>query len=131
MIILYVALAAFVFWVIGKVADNMGSYHIDGFPWYIMSITATMVAVIMLVTVPIGRADHGAQVHAMKALEIQLAESRDFDPLERATIQNKVATYNTWLAKAKYYRTTMWKLWYPSEVDTAGYINQREELNIG
>ena len=70
-----------------------------------------------LIVKPMGDVKIKAQIWEFKSIRLTLKTARaNENNLEVAAIQTKVMDANAWLARKKYYKTTLLSWWVPSDV---------------
>lgn len=93
-----------VLWIIALSKDTEGPFF--------LSLIASILYGIMLLTIPLSRLDYGANIAAFKAIEASRGEPGN---IEAAAWRLKVAETNAWLARTQYnYR--YFDIWIPAEV---------------
>ncbi len=110
--VLILLLAVFV--ALGIVAFVVEPYD-DGLVDMSMVVCA-IVLLLILMTIPINRADVRTQLAQRDALQQSYTELRE-NPLEMATVGKDIAKWNAWLARAKYWNGTQWSWWWPDDVN--------------
>ena len=95
--------------------DNYDDAHFAG------GLVATIAGVILLlalVAIPLTKLEIHAGIQQVEAVRLTVEAARENGAtLESAAIQIKVAEMNEWIARIQYYRTTVFDIWYPTEID--------------
>jgi len=95
----------------------------DGIDWIeipsiVIGITAGILLLAALMGLPLCRLDVYADIEQFGAVKNTVENARfRGDDFENATLQHKVIEANAWLAKTKYYNTTIFEIWIPDEVN--------------
>jgi len=73
---------------------------------------------ICLISIPLSRLSVYAGIEQVEAVRLTVESVReDGIPLESAAIQIKVAEMNQWLASAQYWRSSVFNIWWPKEIE--------------
>jgi len=99
------------------------SVLVNGIDWLeipstVIGVIAGVLLLIALISLPIERLDNHAQIVEFNAIKTTVEEARKRgNDFENAALQQKIITANGWLAKAKYYNTTVFDIWVPDKVN--------------
>lgn len=71
----------------------------------------------VIAALPIYHFETGAEIDAFKAVQITIEQARKSNVnFETVAIQHKIIECNKWLAKKKYYNSSIMDLWVPDEI---------------
>jgi len=105
-----------VLFIIGLVLNRSWKTSEVGF---ILSLLSGLVLFIALLALPISRMDTVSESRQFEAVRATITDARENGvPLESAAIQMKVVERNEWLAGAKYWRETIFRIWVHPIVDS-------------
>jgi hypothetical protein len=81
----------------------------------ILSVSSLLISV---GTAPVSHYIYRSEIQGFESVRQTIDRARlDGAEIESAAIQLKIAEQNAWLAKVKYWNTTVFGLWVPNEVD--------------
>lgn len=108
----------FVVFCVGLLIHKYGDWdwHFAG---TLIAFISGLVMLMCVITIPVSRMEDRARIASIVALRDTglKARARD-DGLEGAAYRMKIAEANEWIAKAKYYRGTIFRDWTVPEVET-------------
>ena len=85
---------------------------------FFLAIIAGCCFGILLLAFPINYYETKESIYGFTATASTLEMARkQGNVLENAALQQKIIEQNQWLAKAQYYKTTMWSIWVPKDVN--------------
>lgn len=94
--------------------------HGDASPFpLVVGVPSALVAVVLIVSIAMARADAYDQLAQRDALQATYNELRQHPGYEMATVGKDIAEWNAWLASAQYWNKTQWDLWWPDAVMSA------------
>jgi hypothetical protein len=95
----------------------------DNWDWEgICGVTAVISGILLgllLLCFPINKMSTNSDIAKFNSARVTYESVKyNKSSLENTIIQTEIIKENMWLAEAKYYRTTMWKIWVPKEIDS-------------
>jgi hypothetical protein len=85
-------------------------------------ITVGVLLLVCVSTIPIKRLEFKATIKKLQAFEMTLNNMRQKESIENAAIQMEVAKWNQWIAGKKYWKDTLFDIWFPDEIETIEFI---------
>jgi hypothetical protein len=71
-----------------------------------------------IIALPVSHMTVMAEIGKFKAVQETVINTRATGNMEQAALNIKIAEANSWLAETKYYRTTIFRDFVPSEIET-------------
>ena len=92
------------------------------------TIASGLCLVLAIIMFPLNHMAVQSQIHEFVSVQQTIQDAREDDrEIESAAFQLKVAEMNQWLANTQYWNTTMFKDWFPNEIDHLKPIKQESQ----